>query len=177
MTFSRRARASARARRRSSPRHEGGQVAGHGVDVLDPVVHEEHLAAAAEFAHDGVADDVLVVAGHVGADGEAVHGRRLDHAELADAVRTSAACADRDVAVRVRTSISLRILDRSLWRTPKRCSCRSRAGRGALTPRRRCSRRCVPMTTSTVPARSPAGLARLLGSEEARRISTRIGYP
>ena len=64
---------------------ERAEVAGHEVDVLDPVVDEEHLPAAAELALDGLADDVVVVAGDVGAHRQAVDRRRLDHAQIADA--------------------------------------------------------------------------------------------
>src|SRR5262245_39956535 len=42
---------------------EGLELFGHGVNGHDAVVEEEDLAAAVEFAADGVADDALVVLG------------------------------------------------------------------------------------------------------------------
>ena len=66
-------------------RHQLPEPAGDRVDVLHPVVHEEHLAAAAELAQDRVAHDGFVVARHVGADRQPIERRRLDDAQIADA--------------------------------------------------------------------------------------------
>ena len=56
--------------------HELLHVQRLAVDGLDPVVDEEHLAAAPELAQDRLADDVVVGLGDVGADREAVDRRR-----------------------------------------------------------------------------------------------------
>src|SRR5262249_45418197 len=61
------------------------EAPGDVVDVLDPVVDEEHLAATAQLTEHGVADDALVVARDVGTDGEPIDGWRLDDAQVADA--------------------------------------------------------------------------------------------
>src|SRR5262249_19336532 len=61
------------------------EAQGDVVDVLDPVVDEEQLAATAQLTEHGVADDALVVARDVGTDGEPIDGWRLDDAQVADA--------------------------------------------------------------------------------------------
>ncbi len=48
-------------------------------------MQKEHLAAAFELAQDRVADQPLIVAGYVGLNRQAVHRRRFDDAQIADA--------------------------------------------------------------------------------------------
>ncbi len=66
-------------------RDELGEAGGALVEALDAVVDEEHLAAAAELAVDGLAQDGLVVARHDGADGAAIDRRRGDDRHVAQA--------------------------------------------------------------------------------------------
>lgn len=49
-----------------------------GLDGFDAVVEEEDLAAAFEFAADGIADDALVIGDDGGGDGESVGGWGVD---------------------------------------------------------------------------------------------------
>ena len=60
-------------------------MTGHVVDVLDAVVHEEHLAAAVQLAQDRVANSGVVEMRDERANRLAVRRRRLDHREIADA--------------------------------------------------------------------------------------------
>ena len=60
------------------------ELLGLGLDRLDPVVDEEHLPAAVELAQDRVADEPGRRLGDPGLDRQAVLGRRLDHAQVAD---------------------------------------------------------------------------------------------
>ena len=55
------------------------------VDVLDAVVQEERLAAARLLALQRLLDELLVVLADVGLDRAAALGRRLDHADVAQA--------------------------------------------------------------------------------------------
>ena len=54
-------------------------------NALHAVVHEIDLAAAIELAHDGLADDVLVIGRNDRRDRQAILGRRVDHAHVAHA--------------------------------------------------------------------------------------------
>ena len=60
------------------------ELLGLGLDRLDPVVDVEHLPAAVELAQDRVADEPGRRLGDPGLDRQAVLGRRLDHAQVAD---------------------------------------------------------------------------------------------
>jgi hypothetical protein len=53
--------------------------------ILDAVVHEEHLAAAAELFGDGFAEQLGIEMADEGANGQAVGGRRGDDRDLAQA--------------------------------------------------------------------------------------------
>ena len=59
-------------------------MARHVLDVLDAVVHEEHLPGAVELAHDYFAQQSVVEMRDEGTDRLAVRRRRLDHAQVAD---------------------------------------------------------------------------------------------
>ncbi len=61
------------------------QLLGLGLDRLDPVVDEEHLAAAVELAQDRVADEPGRRLGDPRLDRQPVLRRRLDHRHVADA--------------------------------------------------------------------------------------------
>ena len=54
----------------------------HRIDRLHPVVDEKHLPTAPELAEDCIAHYVLVEAGRIGPNREAVDWRCLDHAEI-----------------------------------------------------------------------------------------------
>ena len=81
------------------------------------------------------------------------------------------------VAVSVSTSTSVRIcLMRSLCFTPKRCSSSMTTSPRSLNCTSFCSRRCVPMTTSTSPVASCATTSRCsAGVRKRDSISTRTG--
>ena len=65
------------------------------VDVEDAIVQIENLAAAIEFALDGVADDALVILRDDGFDGQTILRRRFDGAHVARAGRApDRACAE-----------------------------------------------------------------------------------
>ena len=66
-------------------RNQIGELERQAIDGFDAIVQKKHLPAAFELAQDRVADQPLVVAGHVGLDRQAVHRRRLDDAQIADA--------------------------------------------------------------------------------------------
>ena len=55
------------------------------IDGFDPIVKKEYLPAALELAQNGIADHPLIVAGNVGLNRQAVHRRRFDDAQIADA--------------------------------------------------------------------------------------------
>ena len=57
--------------------HELADVRGDVLDVLHPVVHEEHLALAQQLAADRLGDGAVVVLADVGEDRLAVGGRRV----------------------------------------------------------------------------------------------------
>ena len=61
------------------------ELLGLGLDRLDPVVDEEHLAAAVELAQDRVADEPGRRLGDPGLDRQPVLRRRLDDRHVADA--------------------------------------------------------------------------------------------
>ena len=63
---------------------QAAQLLGLRLDRLDPVVDVEHLPAAIELAQDRVADEPRRRLGHPRLDRQAVLGRRLDDAEVAD---------------------------------------------------------------------------------------------
>ena len=65
--------------------HQLAHVLGDEVDVLHPVVHEEHLALAQQLAPDRLGDGAVVVLADVGEDRLAVLRRRVDEREVADA--------------------------------------------------------------------------------------------
>ena len=58
---------------------------GDVLDVLHPVVHEEHLALAQQLAADGLGHGPVVVLADVGEDRLAVGRRRVEQREVADA--------------------------------------------------------------------------------------------
>ena len=60
------------------------ELLGLGLDRLDPVVDVEDLAAPVELAQDRVADEPGRRLGDPGLDRQAVLGRRLDDAQVAD---------------------------------------------------------------------------------------------
>ena len=60
--------------------HQPLQVPGRGLDGLHAVVHVEDLPAPLELALNRLGDDLGVVGGHVGPDGQALLRRRLDRA-------------------------------------------------------------------------------------------------
>ena len=55
------------------------------LDVLHPVVHEEHLALAEQLTTDGLGHRPFVVLPHVGQDRLAVGWRRVEQGQVADA--------------------------------------------------------------------------------------------
>ena len=55
------------------------------IDVVDPVVHEEHLAVPQHLAADGLRDGPLVVPAHIGQDRLPVGRRGVQEAEVPDA--------------------------------------------------------------------------------------------
>ena len=61
------------------------QLLGLGLDRLDAIVDEEHLAAPIELAQDRVADEPGRRLSDPGLDRQAILRRRLDHAHVADA--------------------------------------------------------------------------------------------
>ena len=63
---------------------ELAQVLGRLLDRLDAVVEEERLALALVLAQQRLADELLVVLAHVGADRPAALRRRLDDADVAE---------------------------------------------------------------------------------------------
>ena len=62
-----------------------GEFQSQSVDGFDAVVEKEDLAAALELAQDRIANQALVVAGHVGLNRQPVHRRRLDDTQVTDA--------------------------------------------------------------------------------------------
>ena len=66
-------------------RHERLDFFGQSINRLHAVVHDEHLAAAGQLVEDRVLDDLVVALEHDGLDGQAVHGRRVDERDVADA--------------------------------------------------------------------------------------------
>src|SRR5579875_4161037 len=64
--------------------HQRAQMTRHVFDVLDPVMDEEHLTAAVEFAQDDLADEAIVEIGDVGMNRLAVHRRGLDDGQVAN---------------------------------------------------------------------------------------------
>ena len=60
-------------------------VSGDVVDVVDAVVEEVDLPAPVDLAADGLADKLVAELGDVGLDGQALFGRGLDGAHVADA--------------------------------------------------------------------------------------------
>ncbi len=65
--------------------HSAAQALGGLVDVVDAVVQEEGLALARDLALERLAHELLVVLADVGLDRPAALGRRLDHADVAQA--------------------------------------------------------------------------------------------
>ena len=68
-----------------TPGQHRPELLGLGLDRLDPVVDVEDLAAAVELAQDRVADEAGRGLGDPRLDRQAVLGRRLDDAQVADA--------------------------------------------------------------------------------------------
>ena len=66
-------------------RHDRRQPLGHLVNVVDPVVHEEHLASAGQLAVDRPADQGRVPAGGPGLDRDPRRRRRGQVGDVADA--------------------------------------------------------------------------------------------
>jgi hypothetical protein len=110
----------------ATPTRARGASAGPGgdrLDRLDPVVHEEHLAAAIELAGHRLLEQAVVPRLHEGEDRRPVAGG------VSMRVRSRSPASDRcrvrgiGVAVSVSTSTARRsALSRSLCFTPKRCS-------------------------------------------------------
>ena len=67
------------------PGHEFLQLGGDFPNGVHAVVHKIDLAAALEFLLEGRLDQLVVPAGDHGLDGDAVFGRRLDDAHIAQA--------------------------------------------------------------------------------------------
>ena len=65
--------------------HQLAQLIGDMVDALDAVMHEVDLAAAIQLAQDRLAHQLIFVRQHIGLDRHAILGRRVDHAQVADA--------------------------------------------------------------------------------------------
>ena len=64
-------------------RAKGAQFRGDLIDVGDAVVEEEDLAAALQFALDGIADDAFVVGADMGSDRHAIGRGGFDRAHVA----------------------------------------------------------------------------------------------
>ncbi len=82
------------AERHPGARRQRAGARGNRRDRLDPVVHEEHLAAAVEFARDRLVEQAVVPRLDEGEDRRAVPRRRLDDASCRAGRRaTCGACA------------------------------------------------------------------------------------
>ncbi len=57
---------------------------GDGVDVLDSVVDKEDLSSPLKFSLDSLSDDVVIVTGHNGANGQAILWGGLNEAMIPD---------------------------------------------------------------------------------------------
>ena len=134
--------------------NQRAQMTRHVVDILDAVVHEEHLAAAVQLAQDRVADRPSSKCATKVRISLPVRRRRLDNREIADPEHRHVQRArNRRRRHRQHRTSFLSFLIRSLSATPKRCSSSimSRPSRGNCTSFG--SSRCVPMTISTLPRR------------------------
>ena len=65
--------------------HDLGEPVLHLVDVVDAIVHEEHLAAPRKLPVDRGANEPLIPTGHAGLDRDAVGGWRGEVGDVADA--------------------------------------------------------------------------------------------
>ncbi len=65
------------------PRHQRLQLGGNLPDAVHAVVHEINLSAAIEFLLDRGLDQLFIPARDYRLDCDAIFGRRLDHAHVA----------------------------------------------------------------------------------------------
>ena len=95
--------------------HEVADLGRDLLDVLHPVVHEEHLALAEQLAADRLADGPVVVLADVGEDRLAIGGRRVQQRQVADAGEAHLERArDRRRGERQHVDVGLQLLDRLL---------------------------------------------------------------
>ncbi len=85
-------------------RHDLVDARGHVLDRLDPVVHEVDLAAAVQLAQDRLLDRLAVPVDRARLDRVAVGGRRVDDAQVAQALSAMYSVRGIGVAVCVSTS-------------------------------------------------------------------------
>ena len=74
-------------------RHQFTQLGDDGVNGLHAVVHEIDLAVAVQFAQDGTADGAGVPGQDLCFDGQAIGGRHIHQAQVADAQHGHVQCA------------------------------------------------------------------------------------
>ena len=100
--------------------HELAQLAGDVLDVLHPVVHEEHLALAEQLTADRLGDRPLVVLADVGEDRLALARRRVEQRQVADAGQAHLERArDRRGRQGQHVDVRLEALDRLLVADPE----------------------------------------------------------
>ena len=73
-------------------RHQLRDLVGYLVDVIDPVIHIEYLAAPGHFPGDGLPDQLIVVFHHIRLNGQTVLGRLLQHAHIPDSDEAHVKC-------------------------------------------------------------------------------------